>query len=597
MDFRYDMLKIITGEDDEAVMTHLERAVKAGLVRETRVMNQIWFVFIDEQIRDFLYNELSLIRKRKTHTQIGEALELLYQQEKEHHLNELAYHYVQAADSEKAARYSLMAGDHATELHASSEAKHHYQNVLDLLDDKKLDERLNIIEKLGDTCRRVGEYEGSERYYNDAINIARKLGETRKIASIHRKLGYVNWFWTFGGTKQASLAHYKEALQAIEGEKDTPEEAEICQDIARLLVNTGETDDGLQWCQRAITISRKVGAHDALANSLQTLALGVRPGREGWPRIFNYLEESLTLCLHHGLEEAACRAYTNLGSAYFFRFDYGRAKRIYEDGVAYARKTGLPAPEAFLDAWLALHAYIPLGEWSAALEAATNGFRISSEFGDFYVGVSLVALGRVELLQGNLDQAERHLHRGYSLVSDYREAVYPCCLGLGLLYDRQNYSSKAVEYLQKAAQAGSEFALSSPPLEAYFELAHLYNKAGDFKELETCYENTKRASDQFDEEGVHAFESYLHGLLASGMDNLDVAKSAFMKSTKIWHKINHPYYHARSQAKLAETLSRIGEKTEAATCLKEARSTFTRLGARTELAQLDRNLNLEIGVK
>src|SRR5207245_5928969 len=85
MDFDYEILSEITGSGEEQLIKQLEAAAQAGLVREVRSGKKISYLFSDEQIRDFLYDELSLIRKRKTHAKIAHAMEECYQKEPELH--------------------------------------------------------------------------------------------------------------------------------------------------------------------------------------------------------------------------------------------------------------------------------------------------------------------------------------------------------------------------------------------------------------------------------------------------------------------------------------------------------------------------------
>lgn len=586
MDFGYELLRRVTFLEEDKLISELERAVRAGLVRERRSPKEVSYIFADEQIRDFLYDELSLIRGRKIHTRIAQAMEELYQTEKNRHLEEFAHHYVQAGDVTKATEFSLMAGDRAAKLYAWPEAKKHYRNVLDLLEEEQWSERLEVSTKIGDASFRTGEYQECLRYYGKAVVAARHLGQNRKIAQLYSKLGYLYWH---GYDKQGALENLKEGLKVLEEEHDTVEEATICQNIGRLLVNTGEVETGLQWCQKAIEIARKLNAHEVLAQALQTLAIGLSPNRKNKADIFRYLEDSLSISTQHGLEDPACRAYVNLGSTYHhIKSDYAKAKETYLKGVEYTRKIGFPNYEAFIEAELALYAYIPLGEWNKAMEVANHSLRIGSELGELHVPKSLTPLAFASLFQGNVDRAEEYLSRAYPLAekSQWTEIIYNCCWALGKLYIQKNNLERAEQYLLRGIEAGSQSGLGNLS-EIYFELFTLYCLKNDLEKAREFYERIRSDAEELDEKWVYAFERWAYGLLASMRKDWNEAKDAFKRSSELWSELKHPYHHAQTVLEFGKALSNSGDGEEAKKWIEEARRVFTQLGARLDLSKLE----------
>ena len=583
MDFGYELLMRVTAQEEEQLISQLEKAVRAGLVRERRSPKEVSYIFADEQIRDFLYNELSLIRRRKIHTKIAHAMEDLYERERDRHLEELAHHYVQGGEVAKAIEYSLMAGDRAAQLYAHSEAKKHYGNVLDLLEEEQRNERLEVLIKIGDVSYRMGEYGECVSYYRNAVVMAAHLKQNRKIAQLYSKLGYAHWF--FGNDKQGALENYKEGLRVLEEEQDTAEEATICQGIARLLVNTGEVDTGLEWCQKAIEIARKLSAHEVLAQALQTLAIGLPTNQKNKADIFRYLEDSLSISTEHGLEDPACRAHVNLGSDYYhIKADYAKAKETYSKGIEYSRKIGYLNYEAFLGAELALYAYIPLGEWDKALEVANHSLRIGSEIGELHIPKSLIPLAVANLLKGNVDRAEEYLSRAYPLAekSQWAEIIYYCCWALGKLYIKKNNLEKAEQHLIRGLQVGW-----APPVEIYFELVNVYCTRGDLEKAQEFYQRIRSGAEELDEKWVYAFERWAYGLLASVSEDWNEAKEALKRSSELWSELKHPYHYAQTVLELGNALAKSGDVEGARKWVEDARGVFTQLGARLDLEKLE----------
>ncbi len=207
MEFPYEVLRRLEDRKEEELISLLEAAVAASLLKEKRTASDISYVFTDEQIREFLYDELSLIRKRKIHGRIAQVMEQLHRNNKDQRPEELAYHYVRSGDLAKAAEFSLKAGDRAARLYAHAEAKAHYGNVLDLLEVEQTEERLNVLEKIGQTSYRLGEYRESVRYYRDAVSAAERLGQNKRVAQLCSKLGTAQWF--LGNDQQGAFESYE----------------------------------------------------------------------------------------------------------------------------------------------------------------------------------------------------------------------------------------------------------------------------------------------------------------------------------------------------------------------------------------------------
>jgi ubiquinone/menaquinone biosynthesis C-methylase UbiE len=117
---------------DSKILEHLETAMKAGCIREKPASSGHVLEFADERVRTVLIEELSTIRRRKLHETIGQAMEKIYSGNLTDHLSELASHYVESGNVEKAIHYSKLAGERAASTHAYDEAIRHYQDVAEL---------------------------------------------------------------------------------------------------------------------------------------------------------------------------------------------------------------------------------------------------------------------------------------------------------------------------------------------------------------------------------------------------------------------------------------------------------------------------------
>lgn len=587
MDFRYELLRKVTAQEDETLIAQLEKAAQAGLLIEKRVGRDVFFAFPDEQIKDYFYSELSLIRKRKTHARIAQAMEELYQAQKDEHLEELAYHYIQAGEIVKAAEFSLEAGDRAARLHAYPEAKKHYQNVLELLDENEKNARLKVLIKLGDASSQTGESKEAIDHYNEALGLSAQLKQNLKTVEIYSDLGHVAWYNE--SDKQRAISYFREGMKASNQGEETPERAALLQDAGRLLIITREPVEGHLLCEEALRIARKVDAFPVQSHAIQSLALGLKPGREHKDQILRYMEEALKIALDHEVVDAATRAFDNLGCQYaFIRADYAKTQEILQRGIDYARRNSVLHQGAIMEAEQAIFAYLPLGKWDKAFEVANTSFHVSSEY-NFMNGLSmsLMALGVVNLFQGALERAEDYLSQAYPLTqkNQITEWTYLCDWALGRLYLEKGQYEKAENHLLSAADVRLHGAYISIH-ESLFELVKLYLSMGNSAKAREIYQQLHRAAEELDEPWAYAYERWAAGLLAKTERDLPMAADAFMQSNELWNKLGHRYNTALTDLEIGQTLYKSGNHTEFATHVEKAKIVFKELGAKGDLQKL-----------
>jgi predicted ATPase len=182
------------------------------------------YSFAHELVRETLYDDLAPARRLELHDEVGRLLESVYAGDVDPHLSEIARHLYVAApigDAAHALDYLVRAGDRAAELLASEEAAIHYRRALELLPlvgDASGERRSELLLRLGDAQFRSGDGAGARATYEDAIEVARRLGNGEVLA--HAALGYLTALGGFllyarfevGGTGVGLL---QEALAAI----------------------------------------------------------------------------------------------------------------------------------------------------------------------------------------------------------------------------------------------------------------------------------------------------------------------------------------------------------------------------------------------
>jgi tetratricopeptide (TPR) repeat protein len=111
-------LQAMSAYSEGAVDAALEEAEAAALVR---AMGPSSYAFQHVLIQHTLYHELTARRRQRLHRAAGEALERRSERERERRMAELAYHFAQTDQCEKAVQYSLHAAERAHDAGARRE--------------------------------------------------------------------------------------------------------------------------------------------------------------------------------------------------------------------------------------------------------------------------------------------------------------------------------------------------------------------------------------------------------------------------------------------------------------------------------------------
>jgi predicted ATPase len=223
-DFTVEALREVTGFEENTLLGIMEKLLTTGLFKHRVVHGEDQCSFADVIVRDIVLGEVSPFKRRKLHGVVGCALEKVYANNIDDHLGELAFHFLEAGDKDRALDFFLKAGDKAMKVYANSEAVSYYQSALKLLGEKgeKVQEKTHVLEKLGDVERIVGEYGGSLKYWGDALLLSLKFSEKEEAARLHGKMATV--FWHDLADAEKAKEHQDEAAKILE---EMPENAEL----------------------------------------------------------------------------------------------------------------------------------------------------------------------------------------------------------------------------------------------------------------------------------------------------------------------------------------------------------------------------------
>ncbi len=126
----------------------------------------------------FLYNDLSAAERRTMHGEVARVLEELYAGERDAITVQLANHYTEAGEADKAIEYLQGAGDRARMVFAHEEAIQFYERALAFEKEKGYDDQAaRTLMKLGLTFHNSFKFQQAHHAYEEGFIFWRQAGE------------------------------------------------------------------------------------------------------------------------------------------------------------------------------------------------------------------------------------------------------------------------------------------------------------------------------------------------------------------------------------------------------------------------------------
>ncbi|MFZ0678883.1 ATP-binding protein [Candidatus Binatus sp.] len=184
-EFEPGLLERVSSLAAERLSDLMAEAVSAGIIAS---LDRSRYRFTHPLIREALYSESASVERIALHRRIGDSLEEIHAPNPSAHLAELAHHYRQSRDIEKAISYLIRAADAAAAKFALREAESCWEDALRLFEAEGGDpERHADLLVRAAILRPTRETQAVERL-EQALAIYAKLEMRAKSADLHIRL-------------------------------------------------------------------------------------------------------------------------------------------------------------------------------------------------------------------------------------------------------------------------------------------------------------------------------------------------------------------------------------------------------------------------
>jgi class 3 adenylate cyclase/tetratricopeptide (TPR) repeat protein len=372
--FTFDDLAGMSGRPEEALEAALEEARAAGVVRASE---RDGYAFHHVLIQQALYAELPPRRRRRLHQAVGEALERMSERTRERRVAELAYHFAQSSDREKAliylmsaaARTRAAAAHHeeatlldqaievaerlersqlASELHALrgralraldqvEEAEYEFVAALNGIAADDVEQRIQILVALAEVWHLNPRRSFGRPYAEEALTLAQQVGRDDLVALAAAGMGLAN---TSDGNLLAGQERFQQAFALVDP-------GQIGQHVMAIdqyglnLYYIGQLAEAAEHIQRVLDFGTRTHDTTYTPRALGNLLL-VRAAQGRYADALHLYEAARQFAREHGAGRWIARAIAMWGGVHLEVADFAGAEALAEEARELARSVGFP---------------------------------------------------------------------------------------------------------------------------------------------------------------------------------------------------------------------------------------------------------------
>lgn len=300
-EFGFDLLLASSGLDEDQIITGLEAADAAQLIREVDSGADVGFSFAHALIPATLYGQVSTLRARRLHRKVAAALEGAHP---DHHV-QLAHHYSRAGNREAAVAQYISAAKVADEKYLNEDAERFYKAALD--GRPALEVELSLKADLARILQRNGKFAEAIQIASENGVRLTELGKADEAAALYARAVICEWV-LHGADESFELASDFEAQ--LPAGLDGPGYADFLAALGRAHFFAGTRPMPDEILHRSLKMAERHENPTAIADSLITLALSSQVTGSGDSQAL--LERAIDVAERHGLGFQLERATHNL---------------------------------------------------------------------------------------------------------------------------------------------------------------------------------------------------------------------------------------------------------------------------------------------
>jgi class 3 adenylate cyclase/tetratricopeptide (TPR) repeat protein len=425
-----------------------EQIRKAERGQIWQAMNELRYIFRHSLLREAVLDMQLRTRVRELHHLIARAMERLYADRLEERYYDLAYHYGQAHDREKAIEYSEKAADRFKRNFQNKDALESYEKLLALFKPSRVTDIARTMLKKGAVQELIGLWEDAGVTFSRALELAGQSNDLVLIGRANDKLGHL---LILQGKYEDARRFLNTAASSFEQADDYRGIVKTYGNLGDLYFRQGMYEEARSYFTRSLEMAGNSGRSPAVAQIAANLGLTLMNQAE-YETGIQFLRQQLAYCTDANNKLGMAILYTNLGIVYAEQGSYDLAGECYRQGLERSDELGNKQLMAIGTGCLG-SVHQQKGEYETAMELFQKDLLICQELGDTQgIAIAMGLIGELYAIQGRFREALSHLQEYHSLSQkiNYRKGVAKAVNTLGDVYFSLGDYDSSVRYYQHA---------------------------------------------------------------------------------------------------------------------------------------------------
>lgn len=285
-------------------------------------------------IQQYLYNEIGHSERRILHKQVAEALESLYQNQVETISSQLARHYEEAGDIEKASSYLLISAENALKISAFLDAKKNLERAL-ALGVPNIGLLIKLHQYLGKVYYGLSDYSFAKQEFLKGRDLAISISDKLSQAKIENDLGR--------SMLELDIAHiesqkaFESALQLGIETGDIDIQIRSLSELGAVLSYKGDWEKSQKLLQESLELASKKNKKEFIYTRYD-LGCCYRV-MDKLNEAEQVLVESIEVCKERKDLEVEGYSWTELAYTHYDLKDYNEAQNDFRHALSIGRET------------------------------------------------------------------------------------------------------------------------------------------------------------------------------------------------------------------------------------------------------------------
>jgi serine/threonine protein kinase/tetratricopeptide (TPR) repeat protein len=433
------------------------------LQKESPFRGRPYYEFANQSLQNLLYQRWDEAKRTFWHKKVGELLEELNPKEDEEAVFEIAHHYLEGGELDKAYQYALLSAERMEQRFANPEVLRYLENAIKVASkfsdrQKAVEKQVMALMKKADFCKRMGELNQAVEDYKSILELLKGFSDLKMLAETYNDLGET---YRLKHDYKSGISSLKKAMKIHQKLDDPLELANTLSYMGLLYWTDSQYQKALSSFKQALEIDKRLGRKNYIASTLNNMGI-VHLSLHQYTSALQYLQDSLSIYQELDNKEWIARCLNNIGLTYFW-----------------------------------------LGEFDKAITHFGESLELNEQIKNKKeIALNLENLGEVYQKIGDFANALKYNERGLALAQniDLALRVGYILKNMGMLYFEQGDYQKAYVYLKEAHETAGKIEDKELQISVWLSLSKFYLLLKNVSKVEQLLEEVTRMINTINDE-------------------------------------------------------------------------------------------------